>query len=88
MIGTNRDLVAMRAAIEHELLQLQLTRRLSGRSTDTDFTERQIASLNRKRVALSAAIVNRRIEAAKDIVVFSRWANGNGALSTIIPSFG
>jgi hypothetical protein len=83
MIGTNRDLTAMREALEYELFRLQALKNLPGRTADPAFVDRQLVSLNRQRVALCAAIVNRRIEASKDVVVFSRWATGNGALNNI-----
>jgi len=83
MIGTNHDLTAMREALEYELFRLQALKNLPGRAADAAFIDRRIASLNRERVALAAAIVNRRIEASKDVVMFSRWANGNGALDAI-----
>jgi hypothetical protein len=83
MIGTNRDLRAMREALEYELFRLQAVKNLPGCVTGAGFIDRQIASLNRERAALCVAIVNRQIEASKDVVVFSRWASGNGALDTI-----
>lgn len=83
MTGTNRDVAAMREALEYEIFRLQALKKLPGRSADVPFIERQIAYLNRERVALCAAIVARRIEASKDVVEFSRWVNGNGALNNI-----
>jgi len=80
MIG---DLAAMREALEYELFRLQALKNLPGRAADAAFIGRQIVSLNRERVALCAAIVNRRIEASRDVVMFSRWANGYGALNNI-----
>ena len=87
MIGTNRDLAAMQDAVEHELIQLH-TRRLASPAAETVSVDCQIALLHRTRIALSAAMVSRRNEASKDIVTFSRWVSGNGALSAIIPSLG
>lgn len=83
MIGTNRDISAMREALEYELFRLQALKNLPGRTADAAFIDRQIVYLNRERVALCAAIVNRRIEASKDVVTFSRWVNGNGALNNV-----
>ena len=83
MIGTNRDLCAMRESLEYELFRLQTLKNLPGCVTGAGFIDRHMASLNRERHALSAAIVNRRIEASKDVVVFARWASGNGVLDAI-----
>jgi len=41
----------------------------------------QLAALGRERIAVSAILANRRIEAAKKVVVFSRWLTGNGVPS-------
>ena len=86
MIGTNRDLSAMREAVEYELFRLQSLKNLPGCKAEAAFIDRQIASHNRERVVLCAAIINRRIEAARNVVMFARWANDNGALNNI--SFG
>lgn len=83
MIGTNRDLCAMREALEYELFRLQALKNLPGRAADATYIDRQIVSLTRERASLSAAIVNRRIEASKTVVEFSRWADGNGALDNL-----
>ncbi|HEV2188948.1 MAG TPA: hypothetical protein VGR70_17195 [Stellaceae bacterium] len=83
MIGTNRDLCAMREALEYELFRLQALKNLPGRAADATYIDRQIVSLTRERASLSAAIVNRRIEASKTVVEFSRWADGNGALENL-----
>jgi hypothetical protein len=40
----------------------------------------RLAALGRECIAVSATLVNRRIEAAKKVVDLSRWFNGNGAL--------
>ena len=83
MIGTNRELSAMRKSLEFELFTLRALKNMPGRAADAVLVDRQIASLHRERVVLCAAIVNRRIEASKDVVEFSRWASGNGALNNI-----
>jgi len=84
MIGTNRDLAAMRDAVEYELSRLRALKSLPGREADAAFIDRQISALSRERIALTAAIVNRRAEAAKDVVVFSRWVSGNGVLDRVV----
>jgi hypothetical protein len=40
----------------------------------------RLAALGREHIAVSATLVNRRIEATKKVVDLSRWFNGNGAL--------
>jgi len=86
MIGTNRDLIAMREAIEYEIFRLKALKSMPSRVADAAFIDRQLVSLSREQVALCAAIVNRRIEASKGVVMFSRWASGNGALdNTSLP---
>jgi hypothetical protein len=38
----------------------------------------RLTALGRQRIAVSAILANRRIEAAKKVVVFSRWLTGTG----------
>ena len=79
MIGTNRDLVAMRQAIEHEIMKLAMVK--AGQRADTDIIDRDLAALYRERMALCAAMVNRRAEAAIDVVELQRWLHRYGALN-------
>ena len=83
MIGTNRDLSAMRAAVEYEISKLKMLRTAEGRRADVDYIDRQLISLSRERLVLSAAIVSRQAEAAKDVVAFARWVSGDGALDRV-----
>ncbi len=83
MIITNRDLNAMRDELDRELFRLQALKSMPNRRTETERIERQIGLLPRSRVAVCAAIVNRRIEASQHIVSLSRWTSGNGALDCI-----
>jgi len=78
---TNRELIASRDTLEAELYRLKTLQRMSGRAADATRINEQIAELNRERVALCAAIVHRRFEASKDVVSFSRWVSGNGAIN-------
>ena len=84
MIGTNRDLAAMREAIDYELLRLTTLGRMRLNPTGSDDVAFEIAKLQRERLALCSAIVNRRTEAARPIVSFARWTSGNGALDTLV----
>lgn len=80
MIGTNRDLIAMREAVDYEILKLTSLKGAAGRREEIDYIDRQLCALSRERVALCAAIVNRRLEAAKEVVGLARWVSGGGAL--------
>ncbi len=83
MIGTNRDLIAMRAVIDHEIFALALRKSAMGRRDSANEIDRRLSALARERVALCAAIVNRRRESAKNIVVLASWLSGYGALDNI-----
>jgi len=78
MIGTNRDLVVMREILEFEISRCQT---MAKSSPGQRWIGDRLVSLSRQRIAVSAALVNRRAEAAKRVVDFSRWVSGNGALS-------
>ena len=84
MISTNRALNTMRDKLDTEISRMNALRGWLPSSRDAAFIDRRLASLARQRVALCAAIVNRRTEAAKNVVVFSRWANGYGALDEVM----
>lgn len=83
MKATNRELASMREAIEYEIFRLNHLRRVPRRRVDKELIDRQVASLSHQRAALRAVMVNRRVEAAKDIVIFARWVSGNGALDHV-----
>jgi len=83
MIGTNRDLAAMRAALDGEINRLIALKTTCTGTANSDYVDGRIASLSRERAALYTAIVNRRFEAAKNVVVLARWASGNGALDYV-----
>lgn len=83
MIGTDRDLAQMREAIDYELLRLTILRKMPLGLTGIDDLDFEIIRLRRERIALCAAVVNRRMEAKKPIVSFARWASGNGALDSL-----
>jgi hypothetical protein len=76
MIGTNRDLLAMQQILDREILGMQDS---ASRDQSTS-VGRELVLLCRLRIAVCAALVNRRLEASKNVVVFSRWVSGNGAL--------
>ena len=77
MIGTNRDLAAMREIIEIEIRRFKA---IAAERPGQSWMEHQFVSLSRQRIALCAALVNRRIEAAKKVVDFTLWVTANGAL--------
>ena len=67
----------MQDVLDREILWLkELTR--SG--ADPGVLDRRLALLARLRLAVCAALVNRRIEASNKVVVFARWVSGRGAL--------
>jgi hypothetical protein len=77
MIGTNRDLIAMRELIDFEIQKFAA---MAKATSGQEWVEKHLLSLCRQRLAVCAALVNRRAEAAKSVVDFSRWASGNGAI--------
>ncbi len=77
MIGTNRDLAIMQQLLDHEILRLH---GLPSGMAKPAWINRRLASLCHQRIAICAARVNRRMEASKRVVEFSRWVNGDGAL--------
>ncbi|MGE5271214.1 MAG: hypothetical protein ACM3JG_16255 [Thiohalocapsa sp.] len=80
MIGTNRDLAAIKQIVHREIDRLQ---HLAAGTRHTACIERELSVLYRQRLAVSAALVNRRVEASNRIVNFSRWVSGNGALDVL-----
>ena len=83
MIGTNRDLIALRDVLEHEIVRLQ---QLAMARPAPDWVERRLSLLARHRHSLCAVLVSRRSEAANKVVVLSRWFTGNGALRSAPPA--
>lgn len=81
MIGTNRDLKSLQRSLDAEFAALS---RLADRAHDQSWIPFRLAALRRRRIAISATLANRRIEATKQVVDLSRWFNGNGALDTVI----
>jgi len=80
MIGTNRDLAAIREIVDGEIDRL---RHVAAGTRDNGGIKRELNVLYRQRLAVCAALVNRRIEASNRIVNFSRWVSGNGALDVV-----
>ncbi len=80
MIGTNRDLVKIQHMLDHEIRRL---RELAADAPGPCWIDRRLETMCRQRISVCAALVNRRIEAAHKVVVFSRWVSGNGALDSI-----
>ena len=83
MIIRNRDLNAMRDALDDKIFRLTAAKSRPISWADVEQIEQQIASLSRRRVVLCGAIVNRRIEASRTVVNLSRWVSGAGALDNI-----
>lgn len=79
---TDRELTAVRNMLDAEMFRLKSLQHMPGRAADVRWLSEKIAELNHDRVALCAAIVHRRFEAAKDVVSFSRWVSGDGAIDS------
>lgn len=77
MIGTNRDLAAIQQLLDREILMLKT---MASGGVEDVWLDRRLISLCRQRIAICAALVNRRREASNKVVVFARWVSGNGAL--------
>jgi hypothetical protein len=80
VIGTNRDLEALRRSLDCEFAALS---RLAGRAPDQTWISHRLLAIMRQRIVISATLANRRAEAARQVVDFSRWFNGNGELDDL-----
>ena len=80
MIGTNRDLMAVQRLLNSEIVALC---KLPDDKSRGRWASVRLLALQRKRIAICATLVNRRIEAAKPVVDLACWFNGNGALRAI-----
>jgi hypothetical protein len=80
VIGTNRDLMAVQRLLNAEIAALC---KLPHDKSRRRWTSGRLLALQRKRIAICATLVNRRIEAAKPVVDLACWFNGNGALRAI-----
>jgi hypothetical protein len=78
MIGTNRDLRSIQQTLDCRIIELK---QLADATSDQAWISARLTALGRERIAVSAILANRRIEAAKKVVVFSRWLTGNGVRS-------
>ncbi len=76
MIGTNRDLARIRERLDLEILRFGA---MAKSAPEQAWIGNRLTHLSRQRLAICAALVNRRAEASKNVVNFSRWASGNGA---------
>jgi len=80
VIGTNRDLMAAQRLLNSEIAALC---KLPDDKSRRRWVSGRLLALQRKRIAICATLVNRRIEAAKPVVDLACWYNGNGALRAI-----
>ena len=78
MLGTNRELQALHRGL---LLQIAHREQLLRKSGDPQWVRSKLANLKRQAELIETAIANRRLEAAKPVVNFYRWLDGDGALS-------
>lgn len=79
MLGTNRDLTTMQELLDFEILRFDA---MAKGAPEQAWIRHRFVCLTRQRIAVCAALVNRRAEAAKKVVDFSRWVSGNGALGS------
>jgi len=77
MIGTNRDLKSIQRHLDCRIMALS---RPAGAAAEQAWVTDQLTALARQRITVSSILANRRIEAAKQVVDFSRWLSGNGIL--------
>ena len=75
MIGTNRDLKSIQRILDCRIMELK---QLARGGSDPAWISARLTALGRQRIAVSAILANRRIEAAQKVVVFSRWLTGTG----------
>lgn len=73
MLPTNADIHHQLQIVEARLRQLECFRTGRGRAT-------AVAQLRREREMLTVVLLNRRVEAAKQVVDLARWRTANGAL--------
>lgn len=77
-IGPNRDLKSIRQSLDCHIRELK---QLAGGTSDRVWISARLTALGRERIAVSAILADRRIEAGQKVVVFSRWLTGNGVIS-------
>ena len=78
MLGTNRELRALHRGLLTKIAHREQILRKSG---DPHWVRSKLANLQRQAALIETALANRRLEAAKPVVNFSRWLDGAGALS-------
>lgn len=76
MLGTNRQLEALMRGLDLRIADLEraILQGTAGLSASV------LEDLWARRRSLRLLVVNRRIEAAKPVVDFQKWRNGNGAI--------
>lgn len=84
MLGTNRQFEALIRSLDAQIGKLE-------RSVLSGTAGRSGAMLDElwaRRRSLHLLIINRRVEAAKPIVDFQKWRDGNGAIYLCVAPFG
>lgn len=77
MLGTNRQFEAALDSLDQQIPQIEAALLRGGNSSNL---ASGLAELWARRRILKLLMLNRRIEAAKKVVDFRRWRDGNGAL--------
>jgi hypothetical protein len=77
MVGTNRQFETLLRHLDGQIAGME---RVLVNGAGAGEAAPQLEDLWQKRRALKLLLLNRKIEAAKSIVDFQRWRDGNGAL--------
>jgi hypothetical protein len=77
MLGTNRQFEASLAALERQIPRIEAALLYGSESPNL---AGGLAELWARRRVLKLLMLNRQVEAAKHVVDFRRWRDGNGAL--------
>jgi hypothetical protein len=77
MLGTNRQFETLMRHLDGQIIGIE---QLLVNGASPAAATPELDELWRKRRALRLLLLNRKIEAAKPVVDFTRWRDGNGAL--------
>jgi hypothetical protein len=77
MLGTNRQFQSLLCQVDSEISAMEYS---AARNQGESRVFTAIEELRGRRRALKLLLLNRKIEAAKTVVNFHRWRDGNGAL--------
>ena len=84
MLGTNRQFEALIHSLETQIAKLEY----SVRQGTAGRAGAMLEELCARRRSLRLLILNRRVEAAKPVVDFQTWRDGNGAIHLCVAPLG